>query len=195
MVKKAIPRASSIVKSDFNLSLLGKVICVFVFLGPILVPLLWLSGWPLFMSIAEGGWAFGRSFCTYTVKSFMLGGVPLMVCARCTGVAFGLLTSGLLYHYTSLFKAHRPAKRLHVAAIIAALFVPWLLDSSLQRLELWLTDYWLMFPTGFLGGVALIIAPWLFLPDPHDYDDEPEQYQDTAETLVPTQVASVGVAR
>jgi uncharacterized membrane protein len=143
------PRGLTVRKSYLNLDLIGKVACVFIFLGPILVPVLWLSGVPLFQSIASFGWDFGRSFCTYTAKSFTIGGVPLMVCARCTGVAFGLITMGLLYHFTPFIKPLIPKRRLHLAALIAALFLPWLIDSGLEKMGLWITDYWLMFPTGF----------------------------------------------
>ncbi len=160
------PRALTIRREDFNLALLGKVICVFVFLGPILVPLLWLSGVPLFQNIAAFGWDFGRSFCTYTVKSFEIGGLPMMVCSRCFGVASGILATGLLYLYTPLLRTRLPQRRLYLAVLIAALFIPWLLDSGVQRLELWnwQTDYWLMYPTGFLGGIAVTLAPLLFWP-------------------------------
>src|SRR4028118_755947 len=86
----AWPRALSIRREDFTLALLGKVIVIFVFLGPIIVPVLWLSGWPIFQNIALFGWDFGRSFCTYTVKSLQIGGLDMMVCSRCFGVACGL---------------------------------------------------------------------------------------------------------
>ncbi len=185
-MSRKLPESLTVRKSDLNIDLIGKVACVFVFLGPILVPLLWLSGVPLFTSIAEFGWAFGRSFCTYTVKSFTIAGVPLMVCARCTGVAFGLITMGLLYHYTPFIKPLIPQKRLHLAVLIAALFVPWLIDSSLERLGLWITDYWLMFPTGFLGGVTLVLAPLLFSPLHQSEEDEDELETET-QTLQPVQ--------
>lgn len=160
-------------KSDFNISLLGKFIIIFVFLGPILVPLLWLSGGPLFRSVAEFSWSAGRAICSYTGKSFTLAGLPLMVCARCTGATSGLLIVGLLYHYTPLVKRYLPQRRLYLATLISLLFTPWLIDSGLERLQLWVTDYWLMFPTGFLGGAALIIAPRLFSPlEAEDEDDE-----------------------
>ncbi len=167
-----LAEAFKIRKKDFNLTLLAKVIIVFVFLGPILTPLLWLSNWPVFMAIGKFGWEFGKSFCTYTDKSFTLGGLPLMVCARCTGVAFGLITCGLLYHYTPLIKNHLPQKRLYLAGLIATLFIPWIIDSGLEQLELWKTDYWLLFPTGFLGGLAIILAPLLFLPAPEEAEEE-----------------------
>jgi uncharacterized membrane protein len=169
---KKLPRALTIRKSDFNIDLIGKVIVVFIFLGPILVPLLWLSGLPVLTDIARFGWEFGRSICSYTQKSFTLGGLPLMVCARCTGVAFGLITMGLLYHYSPWIKPYLPKRRLHVAVLVALLFVPWITDSALERLELWRTDYWLLFPTGFLGGLALVIAPLAFSPLETEEDAE-----------------------
>lgn len=170
---KSWPRALTIRREDFNLALLGKVICIFLFLGPILVPILWLSGVPLFQNIAAFGWDFGRSFCSYTVKSFEIGGMPMMVCSRCFGVATGILVTGLLYFYTPLIRPRLPKRRLYLAAWLAALFVPWLIDSGIQRLELWnwQTDYWLMYPTGFLGGVAISLAPLLFWPR-ENKDDE-----------------------
>ncbi len=174
------PRALSIQREDFSWALLGKVICVFLFLGPILVPLLWMSGVPFFQNIAAFGWDFGRGICSYTVKSFQIGGLNLMVCTRCFGVASGLLVTGLLYHYSPLIRPHLPQRRLHLAAFIAALFIPWLIDSGIQRLELWNweTDHWLMYPTGFLGGVALVLAPLLFWPrDLAEQQAEDEEFE------------------
>lgn len=171
-VRRPLPRALTIRKGDFNLALLGKVICVFIFLGPILVPLLWLSHVPLFEAIASFGWSFGRSICSYTVKSFTIGGLPMMVCARCFGVATGLLLTGLTYFYTPLLKNHLPQRHLYLATLIAALFIPWLIDSGLERLHLWVTDYWLMLPTGMLGGVAIALVPLLFWPK-SEAEDEP----------------------
>ncbi len=169
--KRQWPRALTIRREDFNRALLAKVICVFVFLGPILVPLLWLSGVPLFQSIASFGWDFGRGICSYTVKSFQIGGLNMMVCSRCFGVACGLLTTGLLYHYSPWVRPLIPRRKLYLACLIACLFIPWLIDSGIERLELWNwhTDNWLMFPTGFLGGVALVLAPLLFWPDEAKY--------------------------
>ncbi|HEX2915669.1 MAG TPA: DUF2085 domain-containing protein [Chloroflexia bacterium] len=166
------PRALSIHREDSNLALLGKVIVVFVFLGPILVPILWLSGLPIFQNIALFGWDFGRGICSYTQKSLQIGGLDMMVCTRCFGVACGLLTTGLLYFYTPLIRRHLPQRRLYLAAFLAALFVPWLIDSGLERLNLWQTDHWLMFPTGFLGGVAVVLAPLVFWPRNDDLDED-----------------------
>ncbi len=181
-----VPRALTIRKSDFNRDLIGKVMCTFIFLGPILVPLLWLSGLPILTNIAEGGWIFGRAICSYTAKSFTIAGLPLMVCARCTGVAFGLLTMSLLYHYTPLIRPRLPQRRLHLAVLIGLLFVPWLTDSALERLGLWVTDYWLLFPTGFLGGLALVIAPLVFSPLrlADEDDDEDAEIGSEARELV-----------
>lgn len=162
--KRSLPRALTIQKEDLNIDLIGKVACVFIFLGPILVPLLWLSGVPLFKDIAAVGWQLGRTICSYTVKSFEIGGLPMMVCARCFGVACGLLTTGLLYHYSAWLQPLLPRRRLYTATLIGLLFVPWLIDSGLERLNLWVTDYWLMLPTGFLGGAALVLAPLVFFP-------------------------------
>lgn len=159
-----LPRALSIRREDFNRDLIGKVIVVFVSLGPILVPILWLSGVPIFQGIASFGWDFGRAICSYTVKSLQIGGLNMMVCTRCFGVATGLLAMGLLYHYSPWVRPRLPRKRLYVGVMIGLLFVPWLIDSGLERLELWRTDHWLMFPTGFMGGMALVLAPLLFSP-------------------------------
>lgn len=159
------PRVLSLQYEDFNRQLLGKVIVVFVFLGPILVPLLWLSGVPFLQSIATFGWEFGRSICSYTVKSFEIGGELMMVCTRCFGVGCGLLTTGLLFFYTDVLRPRLPQRRLFLAGLLALLFVPWLADSALERLGLWRTDYWLMLPTGFLGGIAIALAPLLFWPE------------------------------
>jgi uncharacterized membrane protein len=162
--RKKTPRALTVRRSDFNLALLGKTIVIFVFLGTILVPLLWLSGIPLFQNIARLGWDVGRAICSYTDKSFTIGGFPMMICARCFGVGCGLILTGLAYFYTPFIKKHLPSKRLYLAVFLAALFVPWLIDSGLERLQLWVTDYWLMFPTGLLGGIAVTLAPLLFWP-------------------------------
>lgn len=159
-----LPRALTIRREDLTIDLLGKVACVFIFLGPILVPLLWLTGIQTFKDIAAISWQFGRAFCSYTVKSFEIGGVPMMVCARCFGAACGLLTMGLLYHYSSWLQPRLPRHRLYTAGLIGLLFVPWLIDSGLERLNLWVTDYWLMLPTGFLGGAALVLVPLVFFP-------------------------------
>ena len=59
-----------------------------------------------------------------------------------------------------------PLVGLMLAAILAALFVPWLVDSGLERLGLWQTNNYLMLPTGFLGGVAVALAPLIFWPRP-----------------------------
>jgi uncharacterized membrane protein len=180
---KRWPAALTIHREDFTLALLGKVICIFLFLGPILVPILWLSGVPLFQNIAAFGWDFGRSFCTYTVKSFEIGGLPLMVCSRCFGVASGILVTGLLYFYTPLIQPRLPQRRLYLATLIAALFVPWLIDSGVQVLQLWdwQTDYWLMYPTGFLGGVAVALAPLLFWPrEAKDEGEDAEMLENPA---------------
>ena len=168
------PRALTIRRADFNRGLLIKVACVFIFIGPLLVPMLWLSGLAPFQAIAEFSWAAGRGFCSYTVKSFEIGGVPMMVCSRCAGAAAGIMTAGLLFQYTDWLKPRLPRRKLHLAVLIAALFVPWLIDSGVERLQLWNwhTDHWLMVPTGFLGGVAVVLAPLLFWPDAQQYMDE-----------------------
>ncbi len=169
---RSLPRALTIRRSDFSLHLLGKVIVVFVFLGPILVPLLWLTNIPFFQGIARFGWSFGASFCTYTAKSFVIGGSPMMVCARCFGAACGILLTGLTYFYTPWLQKYLPKRKLYLAAFLAALFIPWLLDSGLERLHLWLTDYWLMVPTGMLGGAAVTLAPLLFWPRSAAVDED-----------------------
>jgi uncharacterized membrane protein len=163
---RAWPRALSVRREDFNLALLGKLIVIFVFLGTILVPILWLSGIPLLQNIAAFGWEVGRAICSYTGQSLEIGGQPMMVCTRCFGVGSGLLTAGLLYFYTPLLRNHLPRRRLYLAAGLAALFVPWLIDSGLERLGLWQTNDLLMLPTGFLGGVAVALAPLIFWPRP-----------------------------
>lgn len=160
------PRALTIRREDFSLAFLGKVICVFLFLGPSLVPILWLSGWWIFPDIARFGWDFGKGFCTYTVKSLEIGGVPMMVCTRCFGAACGILTMGLLYLYTPWIRSRLPQRRLYLAALLAAMFIPWLIDSGFERLTAWRTDHWLMLPTGFLGGMAVVLVPLLFWPRP-----------------------------
>jgi uncharacterized membrane protein len=159
-----LPRALSVRRKDFNLDLLGKFLIIFIFTGPILVPIFWLTGDAYYQNIAAVAWEFGRSFCTYTAKSFEIGGVPMMVCARCFGVASGLLVMGLLYHYTGWLKLRLPRRRLYTAALIGLMFVPWLIDSGLERLELWVTDYWLMYPTGMLAGASLVLVPLLAFP-------------------------------
>ena len=165
------PRALTIRREDFNRDLIGKIIVVFVFLGPILVPVLWLSGIPLLQGIADFGWAFGKSFCTYTDHSFTVGGVPMMVCSRCFGVACGLLAMGLLYHYSPWIRPRLPKTRYRMALLIGMLFIPWLIDSDIERLGLWhwQTNDWIMVPTGFLGGIALILVPLLFWPNEAEY--------------------------
>jgi uncharacterized membrane protein len=165
-------------KAYLNRDLIGKVIIIFIFTGPILVPVLWLSGFPLFTAIADFGWEFGKAICSHTINSFTIAGLPMMICARCFGVASGLLLTGLIYHYSGLIRPRLPKNRLYLATIIALLFIPWLIDSGLQRLGLWETDLWLMFPTGFLGGAALVLAPLIFWPQAKDFEDE-----ETAEEL------------
>lgn len=162
----AWPRAFSVRWEDFNLALLGKVVVIFIFLGTILTPLFWLSGIPVLQSIAAFGWDVGRAICSYTDHSLGIFGEPLMVCTRCFGVGTGLLTAGLVYFYTPLIKNHLPQSRLHLAGMLAALFVPWFIDSGLERLGLWQTNNYLMLPTGFLGGVAVALAPLIFWPRP-----------------------------
>ena len=164
------PRALSVRWEDFNLALLGKTAVIFIFLGTILTPLFWLSGIPVLQNIAAFGWDVGQAICSYTDHSLGISGEPLMVCTRCFGVGVGLLTAGLVYFYTPLVKNHLPKSRLYFAAILASLFVPWLIDSGLERLGLWQTNNYLMLPTGFLGGVAVALAPLIFWPRP-----EPEE--------------------
>lgn len=151
-------------KLHINRDLIGKVVIVFIFTGPILVPVVWLTKFPILTDIAQAGWDFGRAICSHTIKSFTILGLPLMVCARCFGVATGLLITGLVYHYTPLIRPRLPKNRIYIATIIALLFIPWMIDSGAQRLNWWETDLWLMFPTGFLGGAALILAPLIFWP-------------------------------
>jgi uncharacterized membrane protein len=158
------PRALSVRQEDFNLALLGKVIVIFVFLGTILVPILWLSGIPLLQNIAVFGWDVGRALFSYNDHSLTIAGLPLMVCTRCFGVGCGLLTAGLLYFDTPLIKNHLPNRRLYLAAGLAACFVPWFIDSGLERLGLWQTNHLLMLPTGFLGGFAFALIPLTFWP-------------------------------
>ncbi len=178
-----LPKALTIQREHFNRDLLGKVTVVFLFLGPILVPLLWLSGWPLFTTVAEIGWNVGRAICSHTSNSFTIGGEPMMVCARCFGVTAGLLFTGLAYHYTPFIRPLLPKNRLYLATTMALLFVPWLIDSGLQRLGLWETTLWLMFPTGFLGGVALVMAPHLIWPIRDEDEDELAEYNEETEIL------------
>ncbi len=158
------PRALSVRKEDFTLALLGKVFVTFIFIGTILTPIFWLSGIPILQNIAAFGWDVGRAICSYTDHSLEIAGLPLMVCTRCFGVGCGLLTAAYLFFYTPLIKEHLPQRRLYLAVGLAALFVPWLLDSGLERLGLWQTNHLLMLPTGFLGGFAVALAPLIFWP-------------------------------
>jgi uncharacterized membrane protein len=167
-----LPEALTIRREHFNRALLGKALIIFLFLGPILVPILWLNGWPLFTTVAEIGWNIGKGICSHTSNSFTIGGEPMMVCARCFGVTTGLLFTGLAYHYTPFIRPRLPKNRLYLATTIALFFVPWLIDSGLQRLGLWETTVWLMFPTGFLGGAALVLVPPLLWPIQPDEDNE-----------------------
>jgi len=188
-----LPEVLTIRREHFNRDLIGKVVVVFVFLGPILVPLLWLSGWPLFTTIAQVGWNFGRAICSDTVKSFTIGGEPMMICARCFGVGTGLLVTGLIYHYTPLIRPRVPNNRLYLATIIAVLFIPWLIDSGAQRLGLSESNVLLMFPTGFLGGVALVLAPLLFWPLEELEKLEDDQEMGLMEITEPLILSTVGV--
>lgn len=168
--RRAWPRALSVRKEDFTLGLAGKAVVTFLFIGIILTPIFGLSGVPVFENIAAFGWEVGRAICSYTDQSLTIAGMPLMVCTRCFGVGSGLLTAAYLYFYTPVIKAHLPHNRLYLAAGLAAMFVPWLVDSGLERLGLWITNHLLMYPTGFLGGFAVALAPLIFWPRP-----EPEE--------------------
>jgi uncharacterized membrane protein len=172
-------------KPYLNRDLIGKVIIVFIFTGPILVPVLWLSGFPIFTAIADFGWELGKAICSHTAKSFTIAGLPMMICARCFGVAGGLLLTGLAYHYSGLIRPRLPKNRLYLATVIVLLFIPWLIDSGLQRLGWWETDMWLMFPTGFLGGSALVLAPLIFWPNEADIEIEAEAEE--LEEIIATQ--------
>lgn len=166
------PRALSVSWEDFNLALVGKVLVIFIFLGTILTPLFWLSGIPVLQNIAQFGWQVGRAICSYTDHSLGISGEPLMVCTRCFGVGVGLLTAGLVYFYTPLIKNHLPKSRLLLAVILASLFIPWLVDSWFEWQGLWQTNNYLMLPTGFLGGVAVVLAPLIFWPRPEPEEEE-----------------------
>ena len=147
---------------------LAKAFALFLVVGVVTTPVMYVADIGLSRYIALWCWQLGRLVCSYTDMSFVVAGYPMLVCGRCFGGTLGMVAVAFLY--TRHIRPRLPYRRLHRAALIGLFLTPWLIDSGLERLHLYVTTMWLIVPTGFLGGVALALAPLIFWPrdDPDD---------------------------
>ena len=142
----------------------GKALALFLCSGVVLVPVMYVMDVGATRALALWCWGVGRAVCSYTDMSFDLAGYPMMVCGRCFGGTLGFVAAAFLY--APLIRPRVPYRRLYRAALLGLLALPWLLDSGFERLHLHTTTLWLLVPTGFLGGLALALAPLIFWPRP-----------------------------
>jgi uncharacterized membrane protein len=133
-------------------------ILLVLFLGPIISPLFRLTGLPL---ISDSG-LLARSLlasyiCPTPQFSYLLGGLPMAVCARCWGATIGLL----LGYGTFRFWSQRPLlDRFQALAVWQRLlicglpFLLWPLEIVLGARAGWNLPYWLILLNGIQAGYA-----------------------------------------
>jgi uncharacterized membrane protein len=86
-------------------------------------------------------------------RSFFIAGLPLAVCARCTGLYAGFALTTLLYPlFTSLRGTNPPERKwLFIAA------APLAIDFGLGFIGLWENTHWSRFLTGALLGSVVVL--------------------------------------
>ncbi|HEY3175230.1 MAG TPA: DUF2085 domain-containing protein [Candidatus Polarisedimenticolia bacterium] len=89
-------------------------------------------------------------------RSFWIDGAPMALCARCTGLASGLLLGCLLV----ASRAGLCARRLPTPprAFLLAAFAPMILEAALEQSGAWAGSIWARALTGTMAGFA--IAPY-----------------------------------
>lgn len=99
-------------------------------------------------------------------RSFQIGGIPLALCHRCTGVVVGLLigTTAL-----SLFRKADGFLSAHLRTLLLLAVIPMVVDWGLEALSLWSNTPFSRFASGSVFGIiagyafarALSLAPAL----------------------------------
>lgn len=133
-------------------------ILLVLFLGPIISPLFRLTGLPL---ISDSG-LLARSLlanyiCPTPQFSYLLGGLPMAVCARCWGATIGLLLGYVSWRawaqlpLLGSFQALAVWQRLLICALP---FLLWPLEIVLGARATWNLPYWLILLNGIQAGYA-----------------------------------------
>lgn len=138
-----------------------QTILLILFLGPIVSPLFRLTGLPI---LNESG-LLARSLlasyiCPTPQYSYLLGGLPMAVCARCWGATIGLLAgyTSLRYWRQLPFLRALLALPLWLRLLLCGLpFLLWPLEIALGGRAAWELPYWLMLLNGAQAGYAAAI--------------------------------------
>ena len=155
----------------------------------VLAPIAHSSGQGIIGSILYQ--AFGYVCHQQPERSFFIAGLPLAVCARCTGLYAGFVLTTLLYPlFTSLRGSNPPERKwLFIAA------APLAIDFGLGFLGIWENTHWSRFLTGaLLGGVVVLYVMPALVELSHQLRpvavSERKAFQ--SETDLPQQVAPTG---
>ena len=121
-------------------------------------------------------------------RSFFIAGLPLAVCARCTGLYAGFALTTLLYPLFTSFRWSDPPERkwLFIAA------APLAIDFGLGLLGMWENTHWSRFLTGaLLGGVVVFYVMPALVELSHQLKPGavPERKAFQPETELPRQAA------
>lgn len=133
-----------------------QTILLILFLGPIVSPLFRLTGLPI---LNESG-LLARSLlasyiCPTPQYSYLLGGLPMAVCARCWGATIGLLAgyASLRYWAHLQFLQRVLATPVWQRLLLCGLpFLLWPLEIVLGARTAWDPLYWLILVNGIQAG-------------------------------------------
>lgn len=99
---------------------------------------------------------FGSAVCHQMVeRSFIFGGIPLPVCARCTGIYSGVFFSMIFFLFSNRLKGNKPYATWGML-IGAFAFIPISIDGFFSYLGFWESNQFLRVVTGSLAGASLV---------------------------------------
>lgn len=98
---------------------------------------------------------FGSAVCHQMAeRSFIFGGMPLPVCARCTGIYSGIFFSMLFFFIYGRHKGNKPYSTWGTI-IGACSFIPISIDGFFSYMGFWESNQFLRVVTGALAGASL----------------------------------------
>ncbi len=144
---------------------------VILFIGPIIAPLFRMTGLPL---ISDAGMlahdVLTRYICPTPERSYLVGALPMAVCARCWGATIGLWLARMLvgkdrdlwsgrkaagFGWLAAFSAWFLALAWPVRLLLCALpFVLWPLEIMGAAAGWWFAPLWLLLLNGVQAGCA-----------------------------------------
>lgn len=99
---------------------------------------------------------FGSAVCHQMAeRSFIFGGIPLPVCARCTGIYSGIFFSMLFFFFFGRLKGNKPYSTGGMM-IGAFSFIPISIDGFFSYMGFWESNQLLRVVTGALAGASLV---------------------------------------